>query len=105
MFALTDSGGIKGWVAVVSFVAIGLPFLGVPQLLVRYMSARDDNELKKARIVSGNHFPDNCQSTVSTGGRRRADGDRPVSHHVDSRLTVVVGFFRSCARYDADDSG
>jgi sodium/proline symporter len=52
MFALTDSGGIRGWVAVVSFVAIGLPFLGVPQLLVRYMSARDDNELKKARIVS-----------------------------------------------------
>ncbi len=52
MFALTDSGGIKGWVAVVSFMAIGLPFLGVPQLLVRYMSARDGNELRKARIVS-----------------------------------------------------
>jgi len=51
MFVLTD-GGIKGWVAAVSFVAIGLPFLGVPQLLVRYMSARDDEELKKARIVS-----------------------------------------------------
>jgi len=51
MFTLTD-GGIKGWVAAVSFVAIGLPFLGVPQLLVRYMSARDDNELKKARYVS-----------------------------------------------------
>jgi Na+/proline symporter len=33
-------------------VAIGLPFLGVPQLLVRYMSARDDGELKKARVVS-----------------------------------------------------
>jgi Na+/proline symporter len=48
---LTD-GGIEGWVAAVSFVAIGLPFLGVPQLLVRYMSARDDNELKKARYVS-----------------------------------------------------
>ena len=51
MFALTD-GGIRGWVAAVSFVAIGLPFLGVPQLLVRYMSARDDEELKKARYVS-----------------------------------------------------
>jgi len=51
MFSLAD-GGIKGWVAVVSFVAIGLPFLGVPQLLVRYMSARDDVELKKARVVS-----------------------------------------------------
>ena len=50
MFSLTD--GIEGWVAVVSFVAIGVPFLGVPQLLVRYMSARDDEELKKARWVS-----------------------------------------------------
>ena len=39
-------------VAIVSFLAIGLPFLGVPQLLVRYMSARDDAELKKARHVS-----------------------------------------------------
>jgi len=51
MFSLAD-GGIRGWVAIVSFVAIGLPFLGVPQLLVRYMSARDDGELKKARVVS-----------------------------------------------------
>jgi sodium/proline symporter len=51
MFVLTE-GGIGGWVAAISFMAIGLPFLGVPQLLVRYMSARDDNELKKARIVS-----------------------------------------------------
>jgi sodium/proline symporter len=51
MFALTD-GGISGWVAIASFMAIGLPFLGVPQLLVRYMSARDDEEIKKARIVS-----------------------------------------------------
>jgi sodium/proline symporter len=40
------------WVGVASFVAIGLPFLGVPQLLVRYMSARDDGEIKKARIMS-----------------------------------------------------
>ena len=51
MFAITEEG-ISGWVAVASFVAIGLPFLGVPQLLVRYMSARDDEEIKKARIVS-----------------------------------------------------
>lgn len=44
--------GMSGWVAVVSFVAIGLPFLGVPQLLVRFMSARDDGELRKARWIS-----------------------------------------------------
>lgn len=44
--------GVAGWVAVISFLAIGLPFIGVPQLLVRYMSCRDDNELKKARWVS-----------------------------------------------------
>lgn len=50
-FAFTAEG-IVGWVAVISFVGIALPFIGVPQLLVRYMSARDDEELKKARWVS-----------------------------------------------------
>jgi sodium/proline symporter len=51
MFAVLD-GSTAGFVAVVSFAAIGLPFLGVPQMLIRYMSARDETELKKARIVS-----------------------------------------------------
>jgi sodium/proline symporter len=51
MFAVLD-GSTAGFVAAVSFAAIGLPFLGVPQLLIRYMSARDDGELRKARIVS-----------------------------------------------------
>ena len=50
MFSIAD--GMEGWVGIVSFLAISLPFLGVPQLLVRYMSCRDDNELKKARWVS-----------------------------------------------------
>ena len=50
-FAFTGEG-IAGWIGAISFLAIGLPFLGVPQLLVRYMSCRDDNELKKARWVS-----------------------------------------------------
>ncbi len=44
--------GIPGWVAIVSFMAIGLPFLGVPQMLVRYMSARDDAAVRKARVMS-----------------------------------------------------
>lgn len=51
MFAMSDSGK-PVLIAIVSFVAIGLPFLGVPQLLIRFMSARDDVEIKKARIVS-----------------------------------------------------
>jgi sodium/proline symporter len=51
MFSLTGDG-IGGWIAIASFIGIGLPFLGVPQLLVRYMSSRDDEELKKARWVS-----------------------------------------------------
>jgi sodium/proline symporter len=51
MFAVPD-GGAPIMIAIASFIAIGLPFLGVPQLLIRYMSARDDNEIKKARIVS-----------------------------------------------------
>ena len=51
MFA-TPEGGRPLWIAIASFVAIGLPFMGVPQLLVRFMSARDDGEIVKARIVS-----------------------------------------------------
>lgn len=51
MWSITGSG-IPGWIALVSFMAIGLPFLGVPQLMVRFMSARDEGELKKARIMS-----------------------------------------------------
>jgi len=45
-------GGLPGWVLLVSFLAIGLPFLGVPQLMTRFMAARDDEELRKARFVS-----------------------------------------------------
>ena len=51
MWSMTGSG-IPGWIALVSFLAIGLPFLGVPQLMVRFMSAKDERELKKARYLS-----------------------------------------------------
>lgn len=37
---------------IVSFLAIGLPFLGVPQLMVRYMSARSEQSLVPAMIIS-----------------------------------------------------
>ena len=49
MFAFSNT---PVWIGIASFVAIGLPFIGVPQLLIRYMSARDDGEIKKARIMS-----------------------------------------------------
>tara|TARA_R110002096_G_scaffold5508_5_gene25729 strand:+ start:914 stop:2377 length:1464 start_codon:yes stop_codon:yes gene_type:complete len=51
MFAVPDASK-TALIAIVSFIAIGLPFMGVPQLLVRFMSARDDVEIRKARIVS-----------------------------------------------------
>lgn len=51
MFAVTGEG-ISGLVVIVSFMAIGLPFLGVPQMMIRYMSARDDAEVRKARTMS-----------------------------------------------------
>lgn len=51
MFAIT-ADGLSGWVVIISFLGIGLPLLGVPQMLIRYMSARDDGEIRKARIVS-----------------------------------------------------
>ncbi len=49
MFAFSSG---YAWIGIASFIAIGLPFLGVPQLLIRYMSARDDAEIRKARIMS-----------------------------------------------------
>ena len=49
MFAFSDAPALIG---IASLLAVGLPFLGVPQLLIRYMSARDDGEIRKARIMS-----------------------------------------------------
>ena len=51
MFAVSD-GGKPIFITIASFLAIGLPFLGMPQLMLRFMSARDDGEVRKARIVS-----------------------------------------------------
>jgi len=39
-------------VGVVSFLAIGLPFMGVPQLMVRFMSARSEKSLVPAMGIS-----------------------------------------------------
>ncbi len=49
--------GEKGWsvagiIAAVSFLAIGLPFLGVPQVLVRFMSIDDQSQVAKAGAIS-----------------------------------------------------
>ena len=51
MSGITDTG-IPGWVLLFSFLAIGLPFLGVPQLMTRFMAAKNDGELRKARVMS-----------------------------------------------------
>ena len=39
-------------VGIVSFLAVGLPFIGVPQLLVRFMSARSEESLVPAMVIS-----------------------------------------------------
>ena len=49
MFAISNAPTLIG---IASLIAVGLPFLGVPQLLIRYMSARDDGEIRKARVMS-----------------------------------------------------
>lgn len=43
---------VAAWIAIASFLAVGLPFLGVPQLMVRFMSARAEIELAKAGFIS-----------------------------------------------------
>jgi len=49
MFAISNAPALIG---IASLIAVGLPFIGVPQLLIRFMSARDDGEIQKARIMS-----------------------------------------------------
>ena len=44
--------GVPALVGIVSFLAIGLPFLGVPQLMVRFMSARSEKSLVPAMGIS-----------------------------------------------------
>jgi sodium/proline symporter len=39
-------------VGIFSFLAVGLPFMGVPQLMVRFMSARSEKSLVPAMVIS-----------------------------------------------------
>ncbi len=47
-----DGKSTAALVGIVSFLAIGLPFMGVPQLMVRFMSARSVKSLKPAMTIS-----------------------------------------------------
>jgi sodium/proline symporter len=60
--ALQDPGLLSPWgpegrsvsalVGIFSFLAVGLPFMGVPQLMVRFMSARSEASLVPAMAIS-----------------------------------------------------
>jgi sodium/proline symporter len=57
-----DPGLLSAWgpqgqstaamVGILSFLAVGLPFMGVPQLMVRFMSARSEKSLVPAMVIS-----------------------------------------------------
>lgn len=49
---VTGDGRMVALVAIASGLAVGLPFLGVPQLLVRFMAIRDTREVPRAAGVS-----------------------------------------------------
>ena len=44
--------GLPGIVSAVGFVAIGFAFLGAPQLLVRWMSARDGDQIANGGVIA-----------------------------------------------------
>jgi len=48
----TGENSVATWVVIASFLAIGLPFLGVPQMMVRFMSARSERDLARAGVIS-----------------------------------------------------
>ncbi|MCZ6501805.1 MAG: sodium/proline symporter [Gammaproteobacteria bacterium] len=47
-----QGGGQGGWILILSFLAVGLPFLGVPQLTVRFMSASSESSIRIAGTIS-----------------------------------------------------
>ncbi|MEM7571127.1 MAG: hypothetical protein AAF337_15155, partial [Pseudomonadota bacterium] len=47
-----SGGTVVGLIALASALAVGLPFLGVPQLLVRYIAVSGSTEIKKASRIS-----------------------------------------------------
>ena len=47
-----SSGKTIGIVSLASALAVGLPFIGVPQLLVRYIAASGEEEIRKASRIS-----------------------------------------------------
>ncbi len=48
----SDEGRLVSWIVILSFLAIGLPFLGVPQLLVRFMAIRHERDVRIAGVIS-----------------------------------------------------
>ena len=47
-----DGKSTAALVGILSFLAVGLPFMGVPQLMVRFMSARSEESLVPAMVIS-----------------------------------------------------
>ena len=47
-----DGRSTAAVVGIMSFLAVGLPFIGVPQLMVRFMSARSERSLVPAMAIS-----------------------------------------------------
>lgn len=47
-----EGKSLAALVAIASFLAVGIPFMGVPQLMVRFMSARSVGSLKPAMTIS-----------------------------------------------------
>ncbi|MDA8020585.1 MAG: sodium/proline symporter [Thermoanaerobaculia bacterium] len=44
--------GMVGWVSVLGFAGVGLAFLGSPQLLTRFIAARDGRQIHQASLVA-----------------------------------------------------
>ena len=47
-----DGKSMMALIGILSFLAVGLPFMGVPQLMVRFMSARSEKSLVPAMAIS-----------------------------------------------------
>ena len=74
--------GLEGVLVAVSFAAIGLGFLGAPQIVVRFMSASDEAQLRRGRWIALAFTLCADVGAVATGMLgRRAPGAGRCSRH------------------------
>ncbi len=86
-----------GAVTIIGCLAWGLGYFGMPQVLVRFMSARHSDDIKKSRIIATVWVVVSLASAVCIGLVGRA----ALPHRISYRICRRIDFRRACANHAA----